>query len=241
MRTSRIFVEQRFKVGDTIELSDAPAHYLRNVLRLREGDAVILFNGTGGEYAGQVMTLERNRVSVHLEHHDGSERESPLELGLGIAIIKRDAMDNAIQKATELGVHRIAPIVTEHTSASRKSLDKRHAHWLQIVRSACEQCGRNRPPQLDPVSDYMSWVKASNADLKLVAHPGSSMEFDAVDVTPTSIDLLIGPEGGLDEDEVMLARASGFESVSLGPRILRADTAPVALISLVQARWGDLR
>lgn len=241
MRIPRLFVELTLDADATLVLPDAQSHYLRNVLRCRVGDAVYLFNGKGGAYLGEVITLDRHDAEIRLTQFEPGDRESPLVTHIGLAVTRRDAMDTAIQKATELGANEITPLVTEFTSVPEKALAKRSAHWLQISRSACEQCERNRPPTLNDIVSLETWLRDTSAALKLVAHPYESVPLSQLEQTPDSIALLIGPEGGLSDTEVTLAQQYGYIAVGLGPRILRADTVPAALLALVQARWGDLR
>ncbi|MEX0942995.1 MAG: 16S rRNA (uracil(1498)-N(3))-methyltransferase [Pseudomonadales bacterium] len=240
MRIPRLFVPQDLKVNTCISLAETQAHYLRNVLRCNVGQEIILFNGQGGQYSGVIETLDRNRAAVEIGSFSLIDRESDLVIKLGMAILKRDAMDVAIQKATELGVSEITPLITRFTTVAEKSLKKRKHHWLQVSRTTCEQCERNCPPTLQEVSSVADWIQSVRAELKLVAHPGKGNHFRDITCVPTCVALLIGPEGGLSDDEVELAGANEFESINLGPRILRADTAPLTLISLVQSRWGDL-
>lgn len=240
MRIPRLFEPQDLTVNADIALTGANAHYLRNVLRCRVGQDIILFNGDGGEYAGVIQALDRDRALIAISAFAPADRESGLVVKLGMAIIKGDAMDSAIQKATELGVSEITPLFTAHTTVAEKSLQKREAHWRKVSQSSCEQCERNRPPILNEISPMADWTQSIQADLKLVAQPGVDNHFSDITGTPASVALLSGPEGGFSAAEVLLATASGFQSINLGPRILRADTTPLALMSLIQSRWGDL-
>lgn len=240
MRTPRLFVDEALAPHTTLTLKDAQAHYLRNVLRSRDGDPLTLFNGKGGEYRGTILVVGKKEVSVDIEAFMAEDRESQLTIKLGLGITKRDSMDAALQKSTELGATEITPLLSEYTSVPERSLASRHGHWLQITRSACEQCERNRPPRLNAPISAGEWINTVTADLKLVAHPGDSNGLGEQDPAPRSIAVLIGPEGGVSEGELALATATAFVPVSLGPRILRADTAPVAMLALIQARWGDL-
>lgn len=240
MRTPRLFVDGALAPRTTVTLRDAQAHYLRNVLRCRDGDPLTLFNGEGGEYRGAIANMGKKEVSVDLDAFIPANRESHLTIKLGLGITKRDSMDAALQKSTELGATEITPLLSEYTSIPERSLATRHSHWLQITRSACEQCERNRTPRLNEPVSASEWISTVTADLKLVAHPGDKNGLADKDPAPRSIAVLIGPEGGVSERELALAAATAFVPVSLGPRILRADTAPVAMLALIQAKWGDL-
>ena len=240
MRVPRLFVDSPLHVDTVLVLADSRAHYLKHVLRLKTGGRVTLFNGEGGEYAGTITEKGRQRVEVHIDAFADADRESPLVVRLGLGIMKQAAMDTAMRKATELGTTEITPVITEFTDIPRKALSARHDHWLQIVRSACEQCERNRPPHLNHTVSLDAWLGEIRADAKYVAHPGSGKSLDDFAGKPGDVALLTGPEGGFSSPEIDLCIASGFEAVELGPRILRADTAPVVLLTLIQAKFGDL-
>lgn len=240
MRIPRLFVDALLGAGTNIRLGGAEAHYLRHVLRCRPGSRLILFNGQGGEYSARMIATDRHSADVQIEAYTAVERESALNVHLGVGIVKRDAMDTAIQKATELGATEISPLISGFTDIPKKSLTAKHNHWLQVIRSACEQCERNRPPILNQPLSLNDWLEASNADLKLVAHPAGTTTMDQLPAVLNSIALLTGPEGGLSDAEISRCQAHGFLTIGLGPRILRADTAPTVLLTLVQARFGDL-
>jgi 16S rRNA (uracil1498-N3)-methyltransferase len=241
MRQSRLFVPQDLAAGGLIALEPAPSHYLRNVLRVSVAAPVTLFNGQGGEHLGHIASISKSVVCVQLSHFSSIDRASPLPVRLGLCITKRDAMDTAIQMATELGVNHIQPILSEHTSVGRQAAEKRNSHWQQIIYSACEQSGLNRPPLLGAVMPLDTWLANATAELKLVADPSGTVNLLTMPAAPLSIDLLIGPEGGFAEAELQCAAQQGFICAGLGPRILRAAHAPAALIGLLQARFGDLQ
>lgn len=240
MRIPRLFLESTLDVNTTLTLTESRAHYLKQVLRLKAGDRVTLFNGAGGEYTGIIGTADRHRVDVHIDNSVDTERESSLDTRLGLGITKRDAMDIAIQKVTELGATEITPVLSEFTDIPRKALAARYQHWLQITRAACEQCERNRPPHLNAPMTLGDWLDGIDADTRLVAHPTADSSLGGITGRPRSVALLTGPEGGFSEAEIDLCVAANFRATGLGPRILRADTAPVVLLTLVQARFGDL-
>ena len=241
MRQSRLFVLQDLAEGALIALDPAPSHYLRNVLRVTVATPVTLFNGQGGEHLGHIASISKSAVGVQLRHFSNIDRTSPLTVNLGLCITKRDAMDTAVQMATELGVSQIQPVLSEHTSVGRQAAAKRSSHWQQIIYSACEQSGLNRPPTLGAVTPLDTWLASATGDLKLVADPSGRVNLLTLAGTPQSIDLLIGPEGGFAGAELARAAHQGFICAGLGPRILRAAHAPAALISLLQARFGDLQ
>jgi 16S rRNA (uracil1498-N3)-methyltransferase len=241
MRQSRVFVQQELGAGLRIDLDSTTSHYLKNVLRVSLDTKVVLFNGSGGEYQGAVVALGKSQVSIQLGSFEPIDRCSPVQIQLGLCITKREAMDTAVQMATELGVNQIQPLYSEHTHVARQAAAKRAGHWQQIVYSACEQCGLNRPPALRPVEELSAWLTQTDADLKLIADPSGQANLLNLSVTPTSIAVLIGPEGGFSAQELDDARQQGFIVVGLGPRILRAAHAPATVIGLLQARFGDLQ
>lgn len=240
MRIPRLYVDLPLREGITIRLEGNEAHYPKNVLRCRTGTRLTLFNGTGGEYSAQVASTDRQGMDIAILDFVDADRESPVEIHLGLAMAKRDAMDTAIRKATELGVSIITPVITAYTDLPKKALTGRPDHWLQIVRSACEQCERNRVPSLSAPVTLSNWIDSLHADIRLVAHPDGTGSLDEL-LSPTgSVAILTGPEGGFSDQEIIECETAGFHCVGLGPRILRADTAPVVMLSLVQARLGDL-
>jgi 16S rRNA (uracil1498-N3)-methyltransferase len=241
MRIPRIHTTQALRADETIALEAGPSHYLSRVLRQRIGASIILFDGSGGQYPATITALEKKSVVVASGAHDDTERESPLTLHLGIAISRGERMDLVVQKATELGVSSITPLLSERTEVklnSEREL-KKLQHWRQIVISACEQCGRNRLPLVANIQMLDQWVAAADAEQKLVMHPGAGPGRDPAEV-PASAALLVGPEGGLTEAEVAAAKAAGFTALQMGPRTLRTETAPLAAIAILQARWGDM-
>jgi len=238
-RAPRLYINQALGIGGTIILPEITSHHVLHVLRQKSEDQLVLFNGLGGEYRGIVSAITRNRVEISIIQSHDVDRESPLEITLGLSILKRDAMNTAIQKATELGVTHIVPVETVNTSVSRKKFEKRHEHWHQIIRSACEQCGRTRLPTLDEVHSFAGWIDTAQGELKLLASLRSPRKLSEIQTAPHLVCLLIGPEGGISEEEEIAAVNKGFEPVSAGSRVLRAETVPTALLSLIQFRWGD--
>jgi 16S rRNA (uracil1498-N3)-methyltransferase len=239
MRLSRFFIDAPLSLGQH-ELPEAQAHYIGRVLRHAAGDAVQLFDGSGQEYLGELIEVGKKSVRVELRETLAGMAESPLSIHLGQGLSRGERMDWAIQKATELGASQISPIVSARCEVRLKDerADKRMAHWRQIAISACEQCGRSLLPQINPPVTLEQWLEQVEADLKLVLHPVA--EPWASHPQPASLAMLIGPEGGLSEDEVQQAMARGFHAARLGPRVLRTETAPVVALSVAQQLWGDL-
>lgn len=238
MRLSRFFVDLPLSLGQH-PLPEAQAHYIGRVLRLAVGDAVQLFDGSGQEFVGELVEVGKKSVQVELREQFAGQTESPLRIHLGQGLSRGERMDWAIQKATELGVAEITPLVSERCEVRLKDerADKRLAHWRQIAISACEQCGRSRVPTINPPLGLGDWLAQTTADLKLVLHPVA--EPLASHARPASLAFLIGPEGGLNDAEVQLAQQAGYHSARLGPRVLRTETAPVVALSVAQQLWGD--
>lgn len=238
MRLSRFFIDAPLSLGRH-ELPEAQAHYIGRVLRLAAGDAVQLFDGSGREFLGELVEVGKKNVQVELREQFAGLAESPLRIHLGQGLSRGERMDWAIQKATELGVAHITPIVSERCEVRLKDerADKRLAHWQQIAISACEQCGRSVLPAIHPPMLLGDWLARTEAELKLVLHPIA--EPLASHVRPATLAFLIGPEGGLSEAEVAEAQRAGYQAARLGPRVLRTETAPVAALSVAQQLWGD--
>ena len=238
MRLSRFFIDAPLSLGEH-ELPQAQAHYIGRVLRMAEGDALQVFDGSGMEFRGTLVEVGKKQVRVQLDESFAGQDESPLQIHLGQGLSRGERMDWAIQKATELGVSEITPIFSERCEVRLKDerADKRLLHWRQVAISACEQCGRSRVPLIHPPVLLADWVKQTQADLKLVLHPvAQPLESHA---KPQTLAFLIGPEGGLSDAEVEQAHGAGFLPARLGPRVLRTETAPVVALAVAQQLWGD--
>lgn len=237
MRLSRFFIDSPLSLG-THSLPEAAAHYIGRVLRLQAGTAVQLFDGSGMEFRGELLDVGKKQVSVELKDEVPGMPESSLRIHLGQGLSRGERMDWAIQKATELGVAEITPIVSERCEVRLKDerADKRLAHWRQIAISACEQCGRSVIPQINPPQPLAEWLPVEAA-LKLVLHPVA--EPLTSHQPPATLAFLIGPEGGMSDAEVEQATRAGFLPARLGPRVLRTETAPVVALSVAQQLWGD--
>lgn len=240
MRIPRIFTEQQLLSGELVELEESASHHLSKVLRMQAGRELILFNGKGGEFAATIHEVSKKYVTVSIAEHTADNRESPLELELAIGISRGERFEWVLQKATELGVTKITPLITERTEVKTGGdrQEKMQDRWQQILISACEQCQRNVLPQLSSPIQISDWIPNVNSDLRFVLHHRDSKTLPA-EQKPQSVTLLIGPEGGLSESEIEQAAAKNFNALTLGPRVLRTETAPVAAISLVQYLWGD--
>ena len=238
MRLSRFFIDAPLSTGEH-ELPEAQAHYISRVLRMAEGDAVQLFDGSGDEFRARLVDVGKKRVVVQVDESFVGQAESSLRIHLGQGLSRGERMDWAIQKATELGVSEITPIFTDRCEVRLKDerADKRLLHWRQVAISACEQCGRSRVPVIHPPLLLADWLKHTEAQLKLVLHPVA--EPLVSHAKPETLAFLIGPEGGLTDAEVDQSKTAGFHAARLGPRVLRTETAPVVALAVAQQLWGD--
>ena len=244
MRT-RLFVSQDLINDATVVVEGDRARYLGRVLRLRVGDTVTVFDGSGPEWPATIEEMTKSSATLSLGESREVRTESPLKTHLVQGVSRGDRMDFVVQKATELGVKRITPVLTEYgvVKLSGERAAKRRDHWLGVAASACEQSGRTRPPLIDPPLPLKHWFgeKPADADVDLVLRPGAATPLSGVAAPATKACILIGPEGGFSESEYEDAKIAGFGAVSLGPRILRTETAAAAALAVMQANWGDLR
>lgn len=242
MRISRIFTDSALQPASSVVLDEKASRHLGKVLRCKVGDSLILFNGDGHQYEAIISAVDKQQVTVTVGAQSSPRVESPLHIHLGIAMSRGDRMDWVLQKSTELGVTAITPLVTERTELKLKGEreDKKLEHWRQVIISACEQCGRNVLPVLHSPLSGREWSKNIATDCKLVLHHRSHRGLER-QLKVKSAALLIGPEGGLSEEEIVFAERQGFQSLTLGPRVLRTETAPLAAIALLQSVWGDFQ
>lgn len=230
------------KAGESLSVEGDTAHYLGRVLKARQGSVVTVFNGQGGSYEAEITAIDRRTISLSLRHFDAQNNESPLQLTLAQGISRGQHMDYTVQKAVELGVTRIVPLFSEFSNVrlEEERARKRHDHWHKIITSACEQSGRNLVPRLDEAQPLSEWVQQDNAPLKLILHPEAETSLVTVLDGATELTLLCGPEGGLSQTEIDLALAQGYRKVTMGPRILRTETAALAAVAICQALQGDI-
>ena len=226
--------------GQTIALNESAAHHALRVLRLAIGDALTLFDGAGGEYAATLIRADKRGAAVRIEGFAEVGRESPLNVTLALGIAANDAMDHALRKATELGVTSLQPLLTERSAPlpTAERGDKRLAHWRQVAIAACEQCGRNRVPEVFSPQTLPDWLDAWNGS-GIVFVPNADRTFATLTQPPAPLALAIGPAGGFDAREIANMRAKGFSAVRLGPRVLRTETAAMAGLAVLQSLWGD--
>jgi 16S rRNA (uracil1498-N3)-methyltransferase len=240
MRVSRLFTSVHLASGKKIALDEENAHYVRTVLRLKKDAEIILFNGAGGEYLCTVAEVSRNTVLIVINKWLDRSVESPLLISLGLGISRGDRMDLSVQKAVELGVNYITPLLTERCVVQFKGEKKpqRLLHWQKIVQHAVEQSGRTNCPELAEIEHLQQWVDKQQG-LKVFLDPYA--EATLADLTPIDmhVTLLTGPEGCFSGQERDRAKAAGFIPVCLGSRILRTETASLAALAAVQMLWGD--
>ncbi|MEB8431600.1 16S rRNA (uracil(1498)-N(3))-methyltransferase [Cocleimonas sp. KMM 6892] len=244
MRVSRFYQEGDIKVGEELALTQANHRHAVQVLRLKEGDDLILFNGQSGEYAAKVSATDKRNSQVIVEEYDPVNRESSLSITLILANIKPDKMDFAIQKAVELGVSTIQPMYTKRSVIKLKSnrLEKKMQHWQGVIIAACEQSGRTAIPAIKEPCDFEEIFSAYDGTTQISMLPGSENKIQQMklDESHNGVSLIIGPEGGFSDEEEQLMQSKKVQSVNFGKRILRAETAAVAGITACQMAWGDL-
>ena len=242
MRNVRIHVEIPLSSGAAVVLPADAARHVAVVLRLRPGARLELFDGSGGSHSGRILTADKRSVTVQLESRSSHERESSLRVTLVQGISRGQHMDFTLQKAVELGVARIIPVLTLHSNVrlDEARAGRRIEHWRRVVIGACEQCGRNRVPEVRPPQPLAVWLETDRSDRRLVLDPEADAGLSALSPPVSGMSLLSGPEGGLSGVEIRAALALGWQAVRLGPRVLRTETAAVAALAACQALWGDL-
>lgn len=230
-----------FSTGTTIDVGEAVARHLQ-VLRIATGEAITLFDGLGGEFAATLVDNSKRDASVTLNAFDPVERESPIDITLVQSLATSDKMDLIVQKAVELGVTAVVPIATARSTLKLEGerAEKRVQHWQAVAVAACEQCGRNRVPLVHALQSFDQWLAAVGNTNVAMLHPGMEKSLLASVDASASIALLIGPEGGFAPDEITHAMARGVVPASFGPRTLRTETAGLAAIAALAARFGDL-
>lgn len=244
MRIPRVYHEGTLREGAEIALGETASTHVQRVLRLRPGNELLLFNGEGGEYEAVIAGAERGHARVRVGRHHARDVESPLAITLAQGISRGERMDLTLQKSVELGVARIVPLVTAFCQVKLEGerMERRHSHWTGVIAAACEQCGRTRLPELLEKRSLAQWLAQPPEDgvLRIVLDHRATQGLASVSGRPAGATLLVGPEGGLDEAEIDAARQAGYLPLSLGPRILRTETAGLAALAALQTLWGDL-
>ena len=240
---TRIYFPDEIPDHGVCDLPAAQAHHLAHVLRLAPGDPVVLFDGRGAAYDAVIAQSARGAVRVRVGDRRNEDRESPLCVLLAQAVSSGERMDYTIQKAVELGVAAVQPLLSERcvVRLSGERAAKRVLHWQAVAVAACEQCGRNRVPAVHPLLPLRDWLQqpAAAGELRLSLAPEAAAGLRQLDRPAGRVTVLAGPEGGLTATELDDAAGAGFRPLRLGPRVLRTETAAVALLAAMQALWGD--
>lgn len=242
MRVPRLFIDMSLMTGEVIVLPRDKAHHITHVLRMRMGDSIKLFNNLGAEYESKIIDICKKSVQLVIGESCAVTNESPLTINLCLAIARGQHMDFSIQKAVELGVKNIIPVVSEFSNVKIQDnrMQNKLMHWQNIIISATEQCGRVCLTQIkDPVS-FTEWLCSDSAKTRLILHPASQQSLSNINPSDNELTLIVGPEGGFSDTEIEQAQEKGCEPIGLGPRILRTETAVVSAVSNVQQLWGDL-
>ena len=241
-RTPRLYLERDLG-GQAVTLDDREAHYLGHVLRLRRGDRLVAFNGRGRERHATLRMLARHAAELDLEGELHALPESKLSITLVQALPKADAMDLIVQKATELGVRAIVPVYSDFSvvKLDPERSARRLEHWQRIARSACEQSGRHTPPTIAAAESLAAFLAGGGAPgaTNLVLEPGTALRLTEVSPPPSAVTFLVGPEGGFSPADLEKIAVAGLVRVTLGPRVLRAETAAIAACAAAQLLWGD--
>ncbi len=241
MRTTRIYIEEEnLQVDKEISLNQEKSHYLSRVLRCKLEQDLVVFNGLSEyEYQAKIIGITKQAVTLHIDAANEINNESPLSIHIGQAISKGEKLDLVIQKVTELGATELTPLITERSESKKSNLEKKLEHWQRIAISAAEQCGRTKILKINPILKLEEWLKQPNS-LKLTLDPTANLKLKDIKADTKNFSLLIGPEGGLSQNEISLAQSNNFTPISLGPRIMRTETAPIAIVSIIQSQWGDV-
>lgn len=242
MRVVRIYQPGSYHTGQFLELSPEASQHVGVVLRMQVGEQLTLFCGDNREFDATINVVKKKQVIVLVGSIKDRNRESPLTIHLAQAISKGERMELVMQKATELGVASITPIITERCTVKldEERITKKRQQWQSMVIAACEQSGRNTVPMVHQAVKLEHYMNEVQAELKFILHPGGKKRWNDYKLDSRVLALLIGPEGGLSDNEVERAYEHNFQPLSLGPRILRTETAAISALSVLQAVGGDL-
>jgi 16S rRNA (uracil1498-N3)-methyltransferase len=235
-------VATNLSINQTVEFDKELSHYINNVLRLPNATQIFLFNNSGAEYTAVIESAARNKVTAIITAHNVDKYESPLQINLGQVLSKTAKFDLVIQKATELGVHSITPLYSDFSIIKpvKDRVEAKNDHWHKVAIAACCQSWRNQVPNINEPQAINTWIENNNDPLKLILTPDpNAKRINAINPA-TQISILIGPEGGFSANEISLAQKNNFIPISLGPRILRTETAGLAVIAILQATFGDM-
>ncbi len=242
MHTPRLYYPHRLEKGRPVILDARTSHRVLTVLRLTPGDTVILFDGETGEFIGRLSGIQNKQAQIQIDEHRPCQTESPVFIELGQGISRGEKMDFVIQKSVELGVHAITPLFTERCGVKLTGprLESRIAHWQGIIISACEQSGRCKIPTLSTPMSLNDWLETPRSGQSFVCDPQAETRIRNFAEKAQQISVLLGPEGGLSDNEILLAKNRGFVGLSLGPRTLRTETATISALTLLQSNFGDV-
>lgn len=244
MRLNRVYCDQPLASSLEVELPAAAAYHVARVLRLRAGAPLTVFDGTGDDFRCEIVAVEGERVRVQIGERATGLGESPLAITLVQAVSRSERMDWTLQKATELGVRVIAPVLSARSVVrlDDQQAAKKLRHWQAIVAGACEQCGRSTLPEVRPPLELHRFLAGTpRSGQRLVLSPDGPTSLAGLASVAARVELLIGPEGGLDDAELDVAVRAGYTPVRLGPRILRTETAGIVALAVLQGLWGDLQ
>ena len=240
MRLHRVYTKQELQPGQEVSIRDRSAHYLTRVLRISAGQPICLFNGDGHDYAAEIVRPGKTQVIIHVKARLPAVRESKLRITVVQAISRGERMDQTLQKCTELGAQEFQPMFSERVEVKLRpeKLEQRMKHWQGVVASACEQSGRAIVPQVLKPLDFGEWLYQSGPGFRLVLAPDAERSLVSMDL-PGRLELAVGPEGGFSDVELDLMAGRSVQPVSLGPRVLRTETAAPAAVAVLQALAGD--
>lgn len=240
MRMPRIFTPQPLATGLNVALEEQASIHLGRVLRMQVSQKVVLFNGQGSAFAASITELGKKQINLTIEQEIKGIKPSPLTTEIALAVSKGDKMDWIVQKATELGVNRIIPLISTRTDVrlDAKRWEKKLEQWQQIMISACEQCGRNDLVEIQTITKIEEYLRNCQAEHKFICHPVKAQSLSAFKQVSYA-SFCFGSEGGLTDEEITQAENFGFSTISMGPRVLRAETAPLAALAIAQSFWGD--
>lgn len=242
MRIPRIYHPEPLQTNTTIALGDDAANHVGRVLRMTVGQQLELFDGTNQIFSAEILEASKKKVSVNILSSQFDDRESPLDLHLGQVISRGEKMEFTIQKSVELGVNTITPLLSERCGVrlDGERLEKKLQQWQKIAIAACEQSGRNRIPQVRPIQSLEAWCAEDDGGFKINLHPRATQSINTLPAELNKVRLLIGPEGGLSEEEIAMTANYQFTDILLGPRVLRTETTALTAITALQVRLGDL-
>lgn len=242
MTLHRVHVDLPLQCGESLTLPPAAFRHLIQVLRLKTGAAVTVFNGRGGEYRARIGQVSKRQAWIEVVEFVDVSRESPLDLRLVQAVSKGERMDWTVQKAAEIGATQVVPVLSQFCNVSMNAArwEKKRTHWQAVMTAACEQCGRTRIPALGPIQTLSDWLDSPAAGTRLILDPDQGQPIANFAGATAPIDLLIGPEGGFSESEIRTAINAGCKAARMGPRLFRTETAGLAAMAVLQALAGDL-